>query len=383
LESYRLSRYDGVKVSSLLYNTYTSASSTYDGDTSFGKAASINKNVRKLGLFTDIAESSFLPGRNRVALKYLVDEYGGLTELNQRNKHWEDIQRTFIAGDYLNVSQFDNQKSSNQKTTDGNKLIFESGYTYYPILYFSSTDPKIYFENLLGGGSYTSTARNGTTPLTISGSSPLGYPLSGSYVYNIFNTVIQGSQYFAAGTLNSFPSYSVQGTGDHQIQASFDLTVDISGSNQSATWSLQVYKNGVLLSENEQIFTTSGGGGGGGGTVNISTTGSYTNISSNHQVRIGSSTNGSYTYITSIASSTEINYLTTTLPDDGSSTSVTFYIDKIYPSSTVAGTTDVELFINGGTAVDSYVKIVGQSLSGTLTGTINRYDTVEVRITEN
>jgi hypothetical protein len=383
LESYRLSRHDGVKISSLLYNNYTSASLTYGGDISFGKTAVINKNVRKIGLFTDIAESSFLPGRNRIALKYLVDEYGSLTELNQRNKYWEEIQRTFIAGDYLNVSQFDNQKSSNQKTTDGNKLIFESGYTYYPILYFGkcSTDPKIYFENLLGGGSYLSTAKNGVTPLTISGSSPLGYPLSASYIPNIFNTVIEGSQYFAAGTLTSFPSYSAQETGDHRVQASFDLTVDISGSNQSTTWSLQLYKNGVLLSENEQTFTTSGGGGGGGGNVNISTTVGYTGAFFGHIVRVGSSTNGSTVDITANGSTEVVNYLTTTLPDDGSSISVGFNIDKISPSSNVGDVTSVSLIVNS-VQVDSYNRNIGQSLSGTLTGNINRYDTVKIEIIE-
>jgi hypothetical protein len=113
IEKYR-ARYEGTKVSSLLYNTYTSASIDYSGDSSYGKTAAIDKNARKIGIFTEIESSLFLPGRNKTALKYLIDEFGELTELNQRNAHWEDIQRTFIAGDYLNISQFDNQKFSNQ-----------------------------------------------------------------------------------------------------------------------------------------------------------------------------------------------------------------------------------------------------------------------------
>jgi len=143
LRSYNTSRYEGCKVSSLLYNTYT------DGDSSYGKTAAIDHNVRKIGLFTQIESSSFLPKRNTTRLKYLVDEFGNLTELNQLNKNWWDIQRTFIMGDTGSVALFDNKKFSNQKATDGKKLIFDSGYSYYPVLYFAtcSNDPDLFFEN--------------------------------------------------------------------------------------------------------------------------------------------------------------------------------------------------------------------------------------------
>jgi hypothetical protein len=59
LVTYNRSRYDGVKVSSLLYNTYTSASADYGGDTSYGKTAAIDKNVRQIGLFTEIVNQYF------------------------------------------------------------------------------------------------------------------------------------------------------------------------------------------------------------------------------------------------------------------------------------------------------------------------------------
>jgi hypothetical protein len=258
LTTYNRSRHDGVKVTSLVYNIYTSASytssdgfTTYAHDDSYGKTAAIDKNVRKIGLFTEIASSSFLPGRNRTALKYLVDEYGGLTELNQRNKHWEDIQRTFIAGDYLNVSQFDNQKGSNQKATDGNKLIFESGYTYYPILYFGScsVDPKIYFENTLTPNSYLATATN-STPYAVSGSSPLGHPLTGSspnkYVTNLFDNVTAGDSYLTQ--ISPYPTgaqYTAQENGDHAIVSSFHLThtLPVSTTYVSSSWVYEIWVN--------------------------------------------------------------------------------------------------------------------------------------------
>ncbi len=100
LQTHQLSRYDGIKLSSAKYNTYT------DGDISYGKTAVIDKNVLKLGLFSEVVNSRFLPKRNNVTLKYLVDIKGDLTELNLRNKHWEEVQNTFIQEDTGSISQF-------------------------------------------------------------------------------------------------------------------------------------------------------------------------------------------------------------------------------------------------------------------------------------
>jgi hypothetical protein len=381
LTTYTRARYEGAKVSSLLYNTYTSASADYNGDSSYGKTAAINKNARKIGLFTDIIISPFLPGRNRVSLKYLVDEFGGLTELNQRNKNWEDIQRTFIAGDYLNVSQFDNQKSSNQKTTDGNKLIFDSGYSYNPILYFvtcSATDPKIYFENLSGASSYRATAKNGISPLTISGSNPLGYPISASYVPNIFNTLndTAGAAYFKVGDLNSHPSYSVQETGEHNIQASFDMTVELQGTSQSATWSLQVFKNNEVtpLYESEQIFST----GGAGGTVSRRVLIDYTvSTSALNTILVSNSTNAN----TVSVSGQSRGSIFISVPGDGSSTLVTFTISKTAPTPNASESGIAELTLNA-TQVASFPITLGFPLSGNLTANINNTDGVQLKIFE-
>ena len=386
LTTYNRARYEGAKVSSLLYSVYTSASADYAGDTSYGKTAAINKDARQLGLFTDIVASSFLPGRNRVSLKYLVDEFGGLTELNQRNKHWEDIQRTFIAGNYLNVSQFDNQKSSNQKSTDGNKLIFDSGYSYNPILYFvtcSATDPKIYFENLSGASSYRATARNGTLPLTISGSTVLGYPISASYVPNIFNTLndVAGASYFSVGTLTSHPSYSIQETGEHNVQASFNMSVEISGSNQSVTWSLQVFRNNEAspLYESEQIFSTTSGG---SGTQNLLVQLVYKNCcASGDVVRVTNNTNSNITDITSSAGSDVYGRHTISVPSNGDPVNVIFSVSKTGPITTARETGTSKLII-GSSELSSFSFTAGGTLSGTLTSNITNGDSVTVTINE-
>ena len=269
LRSYNTSRYEGSKTTSKYYNTYTSASSTYEGDSSYGKTAAIDHNVRKLGLFTQIESSSFLPNRNNVSIKYLVDEFGNLTELNQRNKHWEEIQRTFISGDVLNISLFDNKKYNNQKFTDGNKLIYDSGYSYYPVLYYSSSCSDLFFQSLNQGNSYLAKAINSlsTGSFTsasvlysyISGSNNNGYPLSSSVVSKLFDDVIEGSLYFKGGTVSNLPSYSVQETGNHKIAASFNFNLELPTSPASeATWSFQLFKSSSLgtqlIQEDRQVF---------------------------------------------------------------------------------------------------------------------------------
>jgi hypothetical protein len=155
LRSYNISRYEGSKTTSLLYNTYTSASytgsdglrlSVQNGDKSYGKTAAIDHTVRKIGLFTQVEKSSFINNKSRVALKYLVNEFGELTELNQQNYNWEEVQNTFKLGDTATVSLFDNKKYSNQKRTDGIKSIFNSGYSYTPVFYYANTDLTASFD---------------------------------------------------------------------------------------------------------------------------------------------------------------------------------------------------------------------------------------------
>jgi len=261
LRSYNTSRYDGSKITSLLYNTYTSGSYTgsdgftiQTGDKSFGKTAAIDLNVRKIGLFTRIDNSLFLSGKNNVALKYLVDEFGGLTELNQLNKHWEEIQNTFVAGDYTTVALFDNKKFGNQKFTDGVKPIFDSGYSYYPILYYSGSEGNsLYFESVGGTNAYFGRAYNlDSLNYFISGTASPGFPLktTGSirYVSTFFNNIVAGEQYLTGSTISAgseFTVYNVQETGQYTINSTFDFNLTLLDlPPQSQSWAFQVWKSG-------------------------------------------------------------------------------------------------------------------------------------------
>ena len=342
LKTYNLARYEGVKVSSLLYNNHSTASSAYIGDTSYGRTAAIDKYTQKLGLFSQIVENKFLPNRNNVALKYLVDQNGNLTELNQRNKHWEEVQRIFISGDTLDVSLFDNQKYGNQKIVDGTKTIFDSGYSYYPLVYMSinASDPRLYFENLGGGNSYSSTAINGTTPLTISGSGTPGYPLVSGKIYNIFNTTVEGSSYFTASTATTFPTYSVQESGDHKVEASFDMTVTMP-TGETSTWVLGIYKNASLINSVSKTF-------GAPNTISASNASAYTAVYAYYTSTLVSSTVTSTKNIwlgsTYVASGTEF-YQWQSVATVKNGCSLTTFISNVYSrkassNSSYAGTQD-------------------------------------------
>jgi hypothetical protein len=267
LFSYNAPRYDGVKVSSVTYNTYTTASAVsggYEGDVSYGKSAAIDQYVRKFGLFTQIVSSSFFPGRNATALKYLVDESGSLTELNQNlsntppSTHWFEIQNTFKQGKNSTIALFDNQQYSNQKTTDGVKPVFDSGYSYYPTLYFTSgSDQKLYFQYTGKGGSgvlmninntnnaifYQSTATSSYAFTT--GSGAVG---SIGSIYSIFDTqdadFAQGnSNYFniRSNPTITFPTYSISQYGINMaFSANFGINVQFPSSSMSASYKFDI-----------------------------------------------------------------------------------------------------------------------------------------------
>jgi hypothetical protein len=285
LDSYNLPRYDGVKVSSLNYNTYTSASATYGGDKSFGKTAAIDHYVKKFGLFTQIVSSSFLPLRNTTALKYLVDESGSLTELNQSpentsDNHWIEIQNTFKLGKNAIVAQFDNQQYSDQKTTDGPKTVFDSGYSYHPMLYYSGSDQKLYFQYVGKGNSILMHLDN--SGFFISGSSPVTLRYTGSNIINgtssiypVFDVIdenfTRGNTFYSnfrftgsTNFVNNFPTYSVPQNANMAFSANFGISVQFPTISQSVTYKFDIVVSGstfnnVNLASQTLAFNSSPG----------------------------------------------------------------------------------------------------------------------------
>ena len=246
LTSYNTSRYSGSKVTSATYNTYTI------GDESFGKTAAIDHQVRKIALFSEIKSSSLFSNYNNVAIKYLVDEFGGLTELNQRNKNWEEVQNTFKQSSTLAISQFDNQKFSNQKNTDGVKLIYNSGYSYSPVLYLSRDTVTLNFRTEGFKPDISVLALNSGSN-NIVGYIPNGFPLSSTYkiISNFGNLDDEptGLNNFYTGSpstdnVNLLPTYSSSLSTQYAIQVTASIQVTESITQQGyVTYELGAYKH--------------------------------------------------------------------------------------------------------------------------------------------
>jgi hypothetical protein len=260
--TYNNIRYDGSKTISKKYNTYTSQSIIYAGDQSYGKTPAIDYYVKKIGLFTQVETSSVLQGRNDVSLIYLVDQDGGYVSLDENNNNWEEVQNTFKNG-FSTINLFDIEKFAGQKSTNGSKNIFDSGYSYYPVLYFTGSNSTASFENLEGNLAYYAKAQNQATGYFISGSTTLNFPLiqSGSktIVSNLFNNVIEGSDYFTPGgpTELDIPKYIVQETAQHQINATFNFSLQLSQSVLTPmVWKLEVWRGNNIIGSDTGSFST-------------------------------------------------------------------------------------------------------------------------------
>ena len=155
-------RYIGSQTNSKNYNFFEDGGPSIPNDLNlwqrgvgpYGRNAAIDKNTIQFAFFSEaVATGSFLiamPERTNLFIKYLIDATGSLTELTQRsysniinNELWNlyQVQNIFKPSELnnesgiLNISLFDNQTPSNQKSLDGNKTIFDSGYRYVPTLW--------------------------------------------------------------------------------------------------------------------------------------------------------------------------------------------------------------------------------------------------------
>ena len=259
-----LPRYSGSVISSLYYNVYTPQSPSYSGDISYGKNPVINYYTSKLGLFTQIATSSFIPGAVNASVAYFADVSGGLAELNQNNKSWQDFQNIFVGGQTLTVKQFDNRKYSNQVGTDGIKTIYNSGYNYTPELYFATNyDTKLYFSYVGNATAGDFQSQNSGTPnFYISGAASPTYladPTTG-YIYNIYDQeVTDTAGYYTPGVpaTKLFPTYSAPYAGVRNFVATLSMPVAVPNSSETITYTLNIKKNdAVTLGTKTATFTS-------------------------------------------------------------------------------------------------------------------------------
>jgi len=141
-------RYFGSNTTSINFNFGNQDDYKFGLNRPLGKNATIDDNSIYFGYFAEaVCTGSQLigaPERTNLYLKYLIDGSGSLNELFQRNydtvidsQHYDlyRVQSIFKPQETLNVSLFDNQSPSHQKSLDGNHTIFASGIKYYPTLW--------------------------------------------------------------------------------------------------------------------------------------------------------------------------------------------------------------------------------------------------------
>jgi hypothetical protein len=257
-------RYYGSKLEGLKINYYSTASDSWQGDTSYGSYPVLERRSGKIALFTQIQTSSFFPGLVNATLGYLVDAAAGLHELNLENNNWFEVQNIFKSGKNLTIKQFDNKKYSNQKTTDGQKFIFESGYTYNAMLYFNEeVDTKVYFTYLGEADAYLEAHNDYDPNNMVTGSTTLDYPIistniaRSASVYNIFDNVTSDAgNNFTIGSSDAktFPTYSIAYAGNYQINANFLLNITASAITDSGSFTLNIIKNGEVVASQNKLF---------------------------------------------------------------------------------------------------------------------------------
>ena len=370
LDSYKLSRHEGTKVSSITYNTYTTSSGNYIGDTSYGKTAAIDQYVRKFGLFTQIVSSSFLPLRNNTALRYLIDDSGSLTELNQQqttkfDSSWVEVQNTFKSGKTAVVALFDNQQFGDQKNTDGIKPIFDSGYSYYPTLYYSGSDPRLYFQYVGKGNGILMHLNNGG--YFISGSTPLYYPVTSSTngIYGVFDTLdsnfANGNSYYynirfgvsSSNYVNNFPTYSVPQNANMGFSANFAVNVQFAAVSQSSSYQFSIVASGstlnnITLASQAQAFTSS--------TGNLATALVF-NVTSSYRDFVP----GDQVYFKLIQSGLSTNNFTASLARTGTGTPYDGLRNTLSATTTGINPYATGLFVTASNGVDTL--ILNKSLS--------------------
>jgi hypothetical protein len=153
------SRYYGAKSTSNNYTFYT------DGDNSYGKNAAIDINTTKFAWANSISPKNLnFCDKTTVNIKYLIDASGSLTELSTKNNNLFEVQSMYKHGDTLNISLLDKLNPTNQSNLEGDKIIYEGGYSYAPIV-FREINERLDFSYLIP--EKTTTSRLGSKVVNI------------------------------------------------------------------------------------------------------------------------------------------------------------------------------------------------------------------------
>jgi len=165
------SKYEGTKTISQYYNVYSTASSTWIGDQSYGTTAAIDKIKYQYAYIVNIFSSSFqLPYRAQGQIKYIIDNDQNVINLSKTNTNWFTVQNVFKSGESVDVSLFDynpgNPYIQRLNNTENDFNIWESGYSYSPILYNIGGSGSLNFNLTIPSSSTTTTTIPSYTTIT-------------------------------------------------------------------------------------------------------------------------------------------------------------------------------------------------------------------------
>lgn len=233
--SYRQSRLDGIKLYAYKENIYTPNDKTY------GKTPLIESYYGKMGIFTEIITNPILPTKSFVHLRYLVDKDGNLLELNRDNKNIFEVQNTFKQPYTSTISLFDNNKYDSQKSLDGAKNIYTSGYDYSPVLYFKNGENNLKF-NFLDNQQQANNSfiyrNNNDLDIT-----------NDEFVYNVFaDKLVDENDDFVTGSISNktFPYYKIPSDGNYTFYNKLQLHIKLTKQDSKVSYSLTLYKNSPL-----------------------------------------------------------------------------------------------------------------------------------------
>jgi len=266
-------RYSGSKTFSATYNEYTI------GDQSYGKTAAIDKIKYQYAYIVDIYSSSFqLPYRAQGQIKYLIDNDQNVINLSKINNNLFTVQNIFKAGEWVDVSLFNYDQSNpyvqRLNNEDKDFTIWESGYSYTPVLYNIGGSGSLNF-NLLTPSSSTSTTNIPSYTTLNPGNTnywTINSPITAFQAPVTPSTPgrfgITGSSYVTSNTLAVLVNFTITNTlkggtftGQFTIPASqtAPYKVDFYTSPNATPYNTWLVSDGLTISTTQQSYNPSGG----------------------------------------------------------------------------------------------------------------------------
>lgn len=131
-------RYEGSRLSSFTYNTYTAINKEWGGDISYGNTAVIDKIKLKYAYIVNIyTPTNQMVGRSNAQIKYLIDNNENTLNLTKVNTNIFDVQNIYKSGETIQIGLFDYDPTNPdvQTLTDNKSVgLYEGGFRYSPVL---------------------------------------------------------------------------------------------------------------------------------------------------------------------------------------------------------------------------------------------------------